>query len=101
MYVVVAQGTHGETSVYGSFSRQVLAEEWAQAHMTSGIELTIFPVLDPRDARRRGQLASEVTFEFRCDPPRMFVEGRCTECGRAIYEHPDEDGNLPERPEPE
>jgi hypothetical protein len=60
MYVVVAQGTDGQMSVYGSFMTEGVAEAWADQFRVSGrdIELTVLPVLDPRPERRQGQRAS-------------------------------------------
>lgn len=58
MYVVAAIDTRGNMSVYGYFSREALAQEWAQENRARDVELTVCPVLDPRETRRRGQMTA-------------------------------------------
>ena len=59
MFVVLARDSAGETSVYGVFSRKPLAEEWAQLQIVRDVELTVLPILNPREDRRRGQMVSD------------------------------------------
>lgn len=64
MYVVVATDISGAMSVYGAFRSKQHAEAWAESQITQGIELTVLPVIDPREDRRRGQMSENMATDL-------------------------------------